>query len=180
VNSVSGCAWTAGTTTPWINITGASNGVVSYTVATNPNPIVPRTGEITIADKTLTVFQSVAPTAVNLISFTATRFDNRVLLEWKTGFEVNNLGFKVYREEAGARVPINKEMIAGSALVAGSNVAIEAGQSYAWWDEKPGSCRARSADCPDVAWPILKHPCKRRPAGAYTTIRPERLGKQPG
>jgi len=51
--------------------------------------------------------QIAGTTAVNMSSFRAVSFDRGVALEWTTGFEVNNLGFKVYRERKGKRVPIN-------------------------------------------------------------------------
>lgn len=42
------------------------------------------------------------PTAVNLISFAAANYDGEVLLRWRTGYEVDNMGFHVYREEGPA------------------------------------------------------------------------------
>ncbi len=38
-----------------------------------------------------------APTAVELVSFTARGGDGEVVLEWETGSELNNLGFHLYR-----------------------------------------------------------------------------------
>jgi peptidase C25-like protein len=75
------------------------------------------------------------PTAIDLASFAANGYDGGTLLEWQTGFEADNLGFNVYREESGKRVLVNPQMVAGSALVAGSGVAMRAGRSYAWWDK---------------------------------------------
>ena len=44
-----------------------------------------------------------APTAVTFISFTGTEHENGlVLLQWRTGYEVDNLGFHVYREQEGS------------------------------------------------------------------------------
>jgi hypothetical protein len=77
---------------------------------------------------------SQAPTAVALKFFTATDYDGKVLLEWGTGHEVNNLGFHLYREEAGKLYRMTPEPVAGSALLAGRNVALMAGRSYTWWD----------------------------------------------
>jgi hypothetical protein len=75
-----------------------------------------------------------APTAVELSDFTATSTSKGVVLEWKTGFEVNNLGFKIYRQSKGNRVPINPSIIAGSALMAAQGTAMTAGNSYSWLD----------------------------------------------
>jgi hypothetical protein len=66
----------------------------------------------------------------------AIRYEDGVSLQWRTGFEVENLGFNVYREEgnSGKRVRVNPQMIAGSALMVGSSTALGAGKSYAWFD----------------------------------------------
>ncbi len=40
-------------------------------------------------------------TAVRLTAFDATRYDRGVLLQWRTGYEIDNLGFHVYREIDG-------------------------------------------------------------------------------
>ena len=64
----------------------------------------------------------------------AIRYDNGVSLRWRTGFEADNLGFNVYRDEGGRRVRVNPQIIAGSALMVGANVALGAGKSYAWFD----------------------------------------------
>jgi hypothetical protein len=75
------------------------------------------------------------PTAVSLVSFQATEHGNGpVLLRWQTGFEVNNLGFHVYREEGGQLYRLTPELIAGSALVAGGGTILKAGRSYTWWN----------------------------------------------
>lgn len=74
------------------------------------------------------------PTAIELIAFAATGYDEGVFLEWKTGRELDNLGFNLYRDEAGKRVLVNNQLIAGSALIAGSRVAVQAGEAYVWWD----------------------------------------------
>jgi hypothetical protein len=74
------------------------------------------------------------PTAVKLISFSGAMHDAGTLLTWKTGFEVNNLGFHVYREANGELLRLTPDLIAGSALMAGSGTFLGAGRSYQWWD----------------------------------------------
>jgi hypothetical protein len=78
---------------------------------------------------------SIQPTAVKMISFTATGYDDGVQIQWKTGLEVDNLGFNLYREKDGGRKLINPQLMAGSALMTGAGVRLEAGRSYSWWDE---------------------------------------------
>jgi len=73
-------------------------------------------------------------TAVTLITFTATGYDRAVLLEWRTGYEVDNLGFRIYREQAGDRVQLTPSMVAGSGLLGERGVAVTDEQAYAWWD----------------------------------------------
>jgi len=74
-----------------------------------------------------------APTAVKLDKCVATGYDNGVYVEWKTGLEVDNLGFNVYREKAGQKELITPEMLAGSALRTGK-ANLKTGRTYQWWD----------------------------------------------
>jgi hypothetical protein len=61
-------------------------------------------------------------------------YDNGAYIEWRTGNEVDNLGFNIYRAENGKRVLVNPQIIAGSALLTGSGVTLAAGRTYGWWD----------------------------------------------
>lgn len=81
-----------------------------------------------------TLSEPFAPTEVNLVSFNATRCEGGVLLEWQTGHEVRNLGFNIYREEAGKRIRVTPSLVAGSALLVGSTTRLAGGQSYSWFD----------------------------------------------
>ncbi len=74
-------------------------------------------------------------TQVTLVSFTATNYSGLVQLKWRTGYEVRNLGFKVYREDRGKLVKVTKSMVAGSALFARRGLALTAGRTYAWTDK---------------------------------------------
>ncbi len=157
LNTGGSCPWTAVSNDPWITVNlpagGAGNGSVSYFFAANSGG--GRTGSITAAGKTFTVTQA-APTAIALISFAATSFDNGVLLEWRTGFEVDNLGFNIYRDiyldGGGKREIVNGQLIAGSALRVGAGIKIESGESYAWWDKGIADCGSRIADCQKAAY----------------------------
>ena len=73
-------------------------------------------------------------TAVELVAFTATGYDRGVLLAWQTGYEIDNLGFHVYRAQAGERVQLTPSLIAGSGLLAQRGTGVTTAQAYAWWD----------------------------------------------
>jgi hypothetical protein len=75
-----------------------------------------------------------APTEVKVASFEAAETGTGVLLRWQTGYEVNNLGFNLYREQKGRRTRLNPTPLAGSALLAGQHTRLTAGQSYSWLD----------------------------------------------
>lgn len=74
-------------------------------------------------------------TVVKLESFSADGFNNGNLVKWQTGFEVDNLGFNVYRMSGGKLSRITPSIVAGSALMAG-RTALTAGLSYSWFDPK--------------------------------------------
>lgn len=76
-----------------------------------------------------------APTACKLEGFQAARSDDGVVLEWRTGYEVNNVGFNIYRQGAdGEMVKLTKHMVAGSGLMVRKNTALTSGLSYYWSD----------------------------------------------
>jgi hypothetical protein len=85
--------------------------------------------------------QPLAPTEARLRETSATAYGDGVLVKWRTGFEVDNLGFRLYRDDGAGRVLVTPSIVAGSALTAGPGVALGAGNSYAWLDAggKPSS-----------------------------------------
>ncbi|MFL6213381.1 MAG: C25 family cysteine peptidase, partial [Blastocatellia bacterium] len=86
-----------------------------------------------------------APTLARMSSQAATVNERgRVSVEWSASLEVDNLGFNVYREAGGGRVRVNREMIAGSALLAGQGVELATGRAYRCFDQLPaGKTAAR-------------------------------------
>jgi hypothetical protein len=78
---------------------------------------------------------SISPTDARLVSFKAIGFEGgNVYLQWQTGFEVNNLGFNVYRDQRGKRTLVTPQIVAGSALMVGPSTALTSGRSYSVWD----------------------------------------------
>ena len=75
-------------------------------------------------------------------SFTARQKEDRVLLQWRSAYEVNTLGYHVYREENGELLRLTPELVAGSALFAGN--ALPAGNAYSWWDDLATESRESS------------------------------------
>src|SRR5207249_1908963 len=57
-----------------------------------------------------------------LYSITATASPQGTLIRWKTSFELDNVGFNIYRERAGQTSRINREIIPGSAFIVGQNI----------------------------------------------------------
>lgn len=74
------------------------------------------------------------PTAVRLTRFNASSSSDGVRLTWASGYEVNNLGFNVYRERNGKRSRVTPSVVAGSALTVGQGNRLTAGYSYSWFD----------------------------------------------
>jgi Peptidase family C25 len=64
----------------------------------------------------------------------ATAGPDGVLIEWRTEFEINNLGFNVYRVRNGQRTRISRSIIPGSALIVGEGRALYGGYSYSQFD----------------------------------------------
>ncbi|MFY9607362.1 MAG: C25 family cysteine peptidase [Blastocatellia bacterium] len=92
---------------------------------------------------------SAGPTAVKLSlqeagsQMKASRYSDGVLLHWRTGMEVDNLGFNVYREEGRKRIRLNQQLLAGSALMIGPDTTLRSGRRYAWKDPSQFSPAAR-------------------------------------
>jgi hypothetical protein len=75
-------------------------------------------------------FLAEIPTAVQIRRVTAVRSGKNVRLRWRTASEAGTIGFKVFREQAGARVRASKRLIRASGAVSGT--------SYSWLDRRAG------------------------------------------
>jgi hypothetical protein len=76
---------------------------------------------------------SLGATSVTLASFTARLLpDGKTRLEWRTGYEVDNAGFRLYREQNGKRVRITSSIVSGSALMGARRGMSAGGRTYTW------------------------------------------------
>src|SRR5262249_40619536 len=85
--------------------------------------------------------QTQAEADTRLQSLFAAASPQGVLLKWTTSFELDNVGFNVYRECGGKRTRVNREIVPGSMFLVGQNVPLQAGYSYTWFDS------GGTADC---------------------------------
>ncbi len=100
--------------------------------STTPDPV--------LSNNTATFTSTIEfPNAVRLNSFTAVQNGPDVLLSWKSGAELHNLGFNVYRESGGAKIQLNPSLIAGSALLMRETLEQHAAKTYGWIDPSPVS-----------------------------------------
>src|ERR1039457_5273712 len=118
------------TATVIIAVTAITLSEAVNTATVTATQIDPITSNNTATTTTLIV----SPTRVQLETFTATATGGEVTLAWKTGSEVRNLGFNVYREENGQRVQLNPSLIAGSALVFHDSLPQHGAKTYFWLD----------------------------------------------
>jgi hypothetical protein len=71
---------------------------------------------------------------LSLSQINATASPDGVLIEWRTSFEINNLGFNVYRVQNGERTQVNRTLVPGSALIVGEGRALYGGYYYSSFD----------------------------------------------
>jgi subtilisin-like proprotein convertase family protein len=134
---------------PTVAPTPSSNSALSVFNGTNPNGI----WKLYIVDDMDGDAGNIAmgwclniattePTLARMSSQSATVSDDgRVSVEWNASYEIDNLGFNVYREAGDKRQRVNREMIAGSALFAGQGVELATGRTYRCSDQLPAGGR---------------------------------------
>ncbi|MFZ0320033.1 MAG: C25 family cysteine peptidase [Candidatus Sulfotelmatobacter sp.] len=111
-------------------------------IATNTASVID--DQMTSPNTSTQVETITAATSIKLESFIAQVGRNRngtsrAVLLWKTGAEMHNLGFNVYREQNGERVRLNPSLIAGSALLMSGALPKHAGKTYTWIDSSVGA-----------------------------------------
>ena len=122
----------AGTATVTILTLAGAPGIASNTASVTAD-------QMTTPNTSTQVETITAPTNIKLEFFSAQRGKDktgadRVVLLWKTGAEAHNLGFNVYREQGGERIPLNSSLIAGSALLMSGALPKHSGKTYSWID----------------------------------------------
>src|SRR5688572_32931926 len=75
-----------------------------------------------------------AQTGTKIVSATATATEDGVIIEWRTYYEIDNVGFNLYRIQDGRRTKVNASIIPGSVLIAGEGVPLRGGYSYSAFD----------------------------------------------
>jgi hypothetical protein len=60
--------------------------------------------------------------------------ESGVLIEWRTSYELNNVGFFLYREQGGRRVQVNNSIVPGAALMVGDGIPLLDGYAYSAFD----------------------------------------------
>ncbi|NIN92239.1 hypothetical protein GTO36_04485, partial [bacterium] len=66
--------------------------------------------------------------------FKARHEEEGVALEWETSFELDNLGFHIYRELNGEFYRITADLVPGSIFKVGAGRELPAGQDYVYFD----------------------------------------------
>jgi hypothetical protein len=121
------------TQTITITVTAATPSLALNTAVVNST-----TPDPTLANNTATFSSTIEfPDAVRLSAFVAGQTGPAVLISWRSGGEMHNLGYNVYRESGGAKVLLTPSLIAGSALSMRETVEQHGAKSYAWIDRSP-------------------------------------------
>jgi hypothetical protein len=70
-----------------------------------------------------------------LSAATAAMVQDGVLLRWQTDYELDNLGFNIYRVRNGQRARANRSLIPGSLFLIGEGKPLPGGSAYEWFDK---------------------------------------------
>lgn len=129
------CTFTSLAANATATITVRTTAAVQYSLAVNTAIVNATTADSNPLNNTATISTPIeGPTAVRLNSFLAARQGGDVIVSWKSGGEMHNLGFNVYREVGGEKVRLNPSLISGSALMMRESLEQHAAKTYAWID----------------------------------------------
>lgn len=132
------CTFTSIAANSSATITVKTTANTAYTEAVNTAIVDSATPDPNPVNNTATASVPIeGPTSVRLSSFSAAQNAGSVLLMWKTGGELHNLGFNVYRDSGGEKVLLNSSLISGSALLMRETLEQHGAKSYAWIDRSP-------------------------------------------
>jgi uncharacterized repeat protein (TIGR01451 family) len=140
VSGVLTCTYTSlgASATATIHVT--TTATTPYSLAVNTAIVNSTTPDPNPTNNTATASIPIeGPTAVRVESFSAARAPAGVVLSWKTGGELHNLGFNVYKDVAGEKVRLNPSLIAGSALLMREALEQHGAKTYAWIDNSATS-----------------------------------------
>src|SRR5258706_6330023 len=73
---------------------------------------------------------------LTLSSASATLSRDGVFLQWHTSFELDYVGFNIYRAQNGQRSRANNSIIPGSVFAVGEGKPVTGGRSYQWLDRE--------------------------------------------
>ncbi len=119
-------------------ITVRTTAATPYTLAVNTAIVDTGTPDPNPINNTATASVPIeGPTSVRLSSFSAVANGGNVLITWRSGGELHNLGFNVYRDTGGEKVRLNPSLISGSALMMRELLEQHGGKSYGWIDRSP-------------------------------------------
>jgi len=96
-------------------------------------------------------------------------------LNWESGYEVNNLGYHLFREQNGKRTRVTPSPVAGSALKVGPHARMTAGFAYSWFDRQGTSDSAYYLEAIDLnGRKELSGPIYALPGSAHRTSAAKR------
>ena len=168
------CTFTSLATSATATITVNTTAATPYTLAVNTAVVNAATPDPNPVNNTATASVAIeGPTAVRVESFSASQSSGGVLLSWKTGGELHNLGFNVYREVAGQRVKLNPSLIAGSALLMREALEEHGARAYGWIDRSATSAASYWLEDVDLNGNHTMHgPVTAEAAPALGPLRP--------
>jgi uncharacterized repeat protein (TIGR01451 family) len=119
------------TATVSIVVQATTTGTISNTATVTGT----KTDPVSANNSATTTTTVLTVTLVRLRSFSVAQTGSKAQISWQTSFEADNLGFNVYRDVSGVKTKINKNLIAGSALLTKKHDVLS-GQVYRL-DDRP-------------------------------------------